>query len=86
MGRLQPLAGPEIDGGHRYLFRRSDLEALRPAQRLSAPQKAKQLGISRSQLVQWIKQGKVKPISGPGIDGCGRYLFVGEAIIGNTSQ
>ncbi|MRS02888.1 DNA-binding protein, partial [bacterium] len=49
-----------------------------PQHRLTAPQLAKQLGISKSQIYQWIAKGKVKPVSGPGIDGCSHYLFVSE--------
>jgi hypothetical protein len=37
---------------------------------------AKQLDIGHSQLLQWIKDGKVTPVSGPGIDEFGHYLFV----------
>lgn len=74
-GRLKPVAGPEVCGSHRYLFRREGVERLCPENRLTAPQMAKRLGISRSQLGEWIKQGKVTPISGPGIDGCRHYLF-----------
>ena len=75
-GRLHPLSGPHIDGLHRYLFCRKEIECFRPEMRLTAPQMAKLLGLSRSQLIQWIKQGKVSPVSGPGIDKCGQYLFL----------
>lgn len=74
-GRLKPVSGPEIDGCHRYLFKREDVERLRPENRLTAPQMARELGISRSQIIQWVKRGKVRPISGPGIDGARHYLF-----------
>jgi hypothetical protein len=77
-GRLSPVAGPGVDDTHRYLFRRADIARLRPERRLSAPEMAERLGISHSQLVAWIKIGKVEPISGPGIDECGNYLFVKE--------
>lgn len=75
-GRLKPVSGPDIDGCHRWLFVRAEVERLRPENRLTAPQMAKKLGISRSQLVEWIKSGKVVPVSGPGIDGMGQYLFL----------
>lgn len=75
-GRLKPVAGGSQDDSHRYLFRREDVERLRPESRLTGPQLAKRLGLSRAQLWQWIKQGKVKPISGPGIDESRHYLFV----------
>jgi excisionase family DNA binding protein len=75
-GRLEPVAGGNHDDCHRYLFRREDVERLRPENRLTGPQLAKRLGLSRAQLWQWIKHGKVKPVSGPGIDGSRHYLFV----------
>ena len=75
-GRLKPVAGGSQDDCHRYLFRREDVERLRPENRLTGPQLAKRLGLSRAQLWQWSKQGKVKPVSGPGIDESGHYLFV----------
>lgn len=74
-GRLRPVSGPGVDDLHRYLFRREDVERLRPENRLTGPQLAKLLGLSRSQLWQWIRQGKVRPVSGPGIDGSRHYLF-----------
>lgn len=79
-GRLKPVASERINGCHRYLFRRKDVERLRPENRLTAPQLARRMGIGRSQIVQWIKQGKVKPISGPGIDRSRQYLFLLESI------
>ena len=75
LGRLQPVSGPEIDGRQRHLFRRQDVQRLRAENRLTAPQLAELLGISRSQILVWIKEGKVKPISGPSIDGFRHYLF-----------
>lgn len=80
-GRLTPVAGGADDPCHRYLFRRAEVERLRPEQRLTGPQLARQLGLSRSQLGQWIKAGKVTPISGPGIDGSRHYLFVKECAL-----
>lgn len=77
-GRLHPVAGPGVDECHRYLFRREEIERLRPENRLTAPQLAERLGISRSQMCAWIRQGRVQPVSGPGIDGCGQYLFVDD--------
>jgi hypothetical protein len=78
-GRLSPIAGPSVDGGHRYLFRRDEIERLNSGSRLSAPQMARQLGLSRSQTQSWIKSGKIHPVSGPGIDRTGRYLFVNKS-------
>jgi hypothetical protein len=60
---------------HHYLFRRSDIEQLSPEKRRTAPQLGRDLGMSRSQIVQWVKDGKIKPVSGPGIDKSGHYLF-----------
>jgi predicted site-specific integrase-resolvase len=75
-GRLKPVSGSKIDGGHRYLFHKKDVERLAPANRLTAPQLAKELGISKSQMSVWIKRGKIRPISGPGIDRSKHFLFL----------
>jgi len=75
-GRLKPISGPGIDNCHSYLFCRKDLDELCPENRLSATQMAKRMGVSRSQLNERIRQGKITPISGPGIDGSGQYLFL----------
>lgn len=80
-GRLIPISGPGIDECHRYLYRRQDVERLRPANRLTAPEVAEQLGISRSTVGEWMKQGKLKPISGPEIDGSKHYLFLKDELI-----
>lgn len=52
--RLEPVAGGNDDDCHRYLFRRRDVERLRPENRLTGPQLAKRLGLSRSQLWQAV--------------------------------
>jgi excisionase family DNA binding protein len=75
-GRLKPVSGAKIDGCHDYRFDRLDIESMGCKKRLTAPQMAKLLGISRSQMCAWIHQGKITPISGPGIDGTGQYMFV----------
>lgn len=74
--RLKPISGAEIDGCHDYRFKRSDVEFLSQEKRITAPQMARKIGLSRSQMCQWIKKGKATPISGPGIDGMKHYLFV----------
>ncbi len=79
-GRLEPVSGPDIDGCHRYLFRRIDIECLMPEKRLTASQMALSLGIGRSQFNAWIREGKIKPISGPGIDNCKHYLFIADCL------
>jgi len=35
----------------------------------------KRLGVSRSPIYEWIRQGEVTPISGLGVDGSKHYLF-----------
>jgi excisionase family DNA binding protein len=75
-GRLYPVSGPCVDGLHRYLFRLQDVEGLRPEHRVTAPEMAKQLGVSRRQIYTWIEKGRISPVSGPGVDGAKHYLFV----------
>lgn len=74
LGRLVPVVGP-AQGCHRYLFRREDVERLRRETRLTAPQLARRMGISRGHVLRLVRQGKLKPVSGPGIDGCKHFLF-----------
>jgi hypothetical protein len=74
-GRLAPVAGPKIDGGHRYLFHRKEIERLRPENRITGPQLAKRVGISRGQICARVRSGKLHPISGPRIDKSAHYLF-----------
>lgn len=83
-GRLKPASGPDVDGAAHYLFRREDVIRLRPENRLSAPKMAERLGISRSQLGEWVRQGKIKPVSGPGVDDMKHYLFLLDSYLPNV--
>ncbi|MDM8520292.1 excisionase family DNA-binding protein [Anaerolineales bacterium HSG6] len=73
-GRLNAVETERGSYQH-YLFHRAEMERLSPARRLSLTQMAQQLNLSRSQTLQWVKEDKLKPISGPGVDGCKHYLF-----------
>ena len=75
-GRLESVTGGKSGKTHRYLFYRKIVEKLRPENRLTGPEMAKLLGISRSQLTIWVKSGKLQAVSGPGIDKCKHYLFL----------
>ena len=75
-GRLHPVSGRHIDGCHRYLFRRVDVEPLQPKNRLSASEAANLLGISRGMLTQWISDGRITPASGKDVDDMKHYLFL----------
>jgi len=75
-GRLKAVSGADIDGCHRWLLKRADVERLKPENRLTLPQAAKVMGVSDATLLKWVQEGKVKPVSGPGIDGMGQYLFL----------
>ena len=74
LGRLKPVSGRNVDGCHDYLFKKSDLIQVKD-NCIGADKMAENLGISRSQLTEWIKKKKVIPVSGPNVDGTGRYLF-----------
>jgi len=80
-GRLKAVSGPDIDGCHRWLFRRADVEQLRPENRLTAPQAAKLMGIGEATLSRWIREGKVNSVSGPGIDGMRQHLFLRKKLL-----
>jgi len=75
-GRLKAVSGADIDGCHRWLFRRADVERLKPENRLTMPQAAKLMGVSAATLLKWVQDGKVQPVSGPGIDKMGQYLLL----------
>ncbi|MEO8392008.1 MAG: helix-turn-helix domain-containing protein [Chloroflexota bacterium] len=82
-GRLHPISGPHLDGGPDYLFRRSEIKAWQQGAYLTAPALARYLQVSHSQLLQWVKAGKIRPISGPGVDQSKHYRFVlTEAVYG----
>lgn len=75
-GRLHSVCGGDGSDLHRYLFRREEVKKLAPDNRMTTPQLAKEMGLSRSHMTVWIKEGKVKPVSGPGIDGMRNFLFL----------
>ncbi|MCA9933748.1 MAG: helix-turn-helix domain-containing protein [Ardenticatenaceae bacterium] len=75
-GRLKAVSGPGVDDCHRYLFRLKDVWRLRPENRLTTPEIATLLGMSKSQIHQWIRDEKIRPVSGPGIDEMKHYLFL----------
>lgn len=78
-GRLHPVSGPLVNDCLCYLFRREEVERLRPENRLNAVQMAERLDTSLSNFLRsWVKRGKIKPLSGPGVDGFKQYLFVLE--------
>jgi predicted site-specific integrase-resolvase len=61
-GRLQPVCGPGVDGGHTYLYRKADLVRWR-AERLTFGEAQALLGVSKATLDRWAKQGKVVPLA-----------------------
>ncbi|MGZ3601065.1 MAG: helix-turn-helix domain-containing protein, partial [Ktedonobacterales bacterium] len=60
-GVLAAVSGPGIDGAHCYRFERSVLVRSRQ-KRVSAHEVEQQLGISKSTLHGWIRQGKLVPL------------------------
>ncbi|MCL4262239.1 MAG: TniQ family protein [Anaerolineae bacterium] len=86
-GRLRPVSGPGVDSRSVYLFRRVDVERLSPANRLTLAQLAGHLGVSVDQVRVWVKEGRVRPFSGPGVDDCGRFVFLKTDIsLGNLNN
>lgn len=72
-GLLKPISGPGIDGCFRYLLRRAEVEHLQNMMSLS--QMAHHLGLNCAQVLQQVRQGQLRPISGPGIDDSPHYFF-----------
>lgn len=79
-GRLQVVSGPGVDNRGVYLYARDGLEQLRAENRITLPEVAKLIGKSRSHVRLMISEGKITPFSGPGIDGCGRFLFLKDEV------
>jgi hypothetical protein len=75
IGRLVPVYRKSKDGCRINLFKRQDVEKLRRDQYLTAAQMAGRVGLTYVGFMAQIKTGKFKPISGPGVDNYGRYLF-----------
>lgn len=84
-GRLRPVSGPGVDSRSVYLFRRVDVERLSPANRLTLAQLAGHLGVSVDTLRGWVREGRITPFSGPGVDDCGRFVFLKETVSGGNS-
>ncbi|MBZ0303240.1 MAG: helix-turn-helix domain-containing protein, partial [Anaerolineae bacterium] len=74
-GRLQPVSGPNVDDCHRYLFPRAEILKWCDTEVVTAPELARRLGMSHSQVLVWTHEGKLQPVSGPGVDQCKQYLF-----------
>jgi len=60
-GRLNALRGPAVDGYRPYVFSRESLLEWRQ-NRLTLHEAQHQLEISNTELVSWVKQGKLLPI------------------------
>ncbi len=72
-GRLKPIWRGKKN--EHFLFERSGLENYLPEYRISALELAKLWGLSEPYVYKLIHQGKIKPISGPGIDSFETNLF-----------
>lgn len=79
----------EIDGrrGTHY-FLKKEVEALIEFKEkfMTMTEAAEVLGWNRATVHLWTKKGKLKPVSGPGIDNSGHYLYLKEDIINLGSR
>lgn len=57
-GRIEAISGPGIDGGKQYIFSRQSLLKWKST-RLPKKEVSQLLHISRKQIVDWVKQGKL---------------------------
>jgi hypothetical protein len=73
-GRLKPISGGNGEGMTR-LWRHADVVPLIPGNHYTTTELVELLDLTRGSINRWIKQGILSPISGPGIDGHGTYLF-----------
>lgn len=72
-GRLEIACSQ--DESDNYLFRKKDIETLHQRDVLTTSEAAKTFGVTRGTILKWTKQGKLKPVSGPSIDGFGNNLY-----------
>ena len=80
-GRLNPVVNSQADGSQQFLFYRKEVEYWRDHKFLSLSQLARCLNVTRSHIMDWIKEGKIMPISGPNVDNYGRYLFILDSVL-----
>lgn len=75
-GTLKPVAVMDQLGKH--FFNSVDIEKLVDLKKstVSGAEAAMILGVHRTCIVKWTKNGKLKAISGPGIDGFGCYRYL----------
>ena len=55
------MTGPDIDGSHTYRFEREALVQWR-YERLTVGEAAALLGVSRSTIDRWAREGKLEPL------------------------
>lgn len=58
------------------LFLKEDVEKLLPDNRCSKDEAIKLLEKDKSAVDEMIREGELRPFSGPGIDGCSKYYFL----------
>jgi predicted site-specific integrase-resolvase len=61
-------------------FARASVETFR-ADHVTSAQAATLLGVSKLTVRLWARLGRLRPVSGPGVDGVGSYLFARAAIL-----
>ena len=79
-GRIEPI---EVkDDLAKHFFKIEDVRAMvkLKEETITGPEAAKLLGVHRTTIMKLTKRGKLKPVSGPGIDGFGCYLYLQEDI------
>jgi hypothetical protein len=75
-GRLKTVGFEDKLGKH--FFFRTDVEACAEVKKntITGPEAAKKLGIYRTAVLKWTKSGKLRPVSGPAVDGFGCNLYL----------
>jgi hypothetical protein len=66
----------------RYYFSRSQVEHVARSREkaLTAEQAAKRAEVTVNTIRKWTRSGKLKPVSGPSIDGSAMYLYDRDAV------
>jgi hypothetical protein len=79
------LLQPQQSFGRKQLYRKSDLLALRE-RCITSTQTAQLIGISPGYITSLVHLGSLKPISGPGVNQHGHYLFDRQDILQWAAQ
>jgi len=65
-----------------HFFKKEEVKEMAQMKKntITGPEAAERLGVSRTTILKWKDKGKIKPVSGPDIDGFGNYLYLEKEV------